>query len=43
MKYTDRLIGCCGLDSAGCEDTEITWGSELVKAVEAILQAAGMR
>ncbi len=31
------------LDSAGCEDTEITWGSEPVKAVEAILQAAGMR
>ena len=31
------------LDSAGCEDTEITWGSEPVGAVEAILQAAGMR
>ena len=31
------------LDSAGCEDTEITWGSEPVAAVEAVMQAAGLR
>ena len=31
------------LDSAGCEGTEITWGSEPVDAVEAIMQAAGRR
>ena len=31
------------LDSAGCADTEITWGSEPVEAVEAIMQAAGLR
>ena len=31
------------LDSAGCQDTEITWGSEPVAAVEAIMQAAGRR
>ncbi len=31
------------LDSAGCEDTEITWGNEPVEAVEAIMQAAGLR
>ena len=31
------------LDSAGCEDTEITWGSEPVDAVEAIMTAAGLR
>ena len=31
------------LDSAGCEDTEITWGSEPVAAVESIMQAAGLR
>ena len=31
------------LDSAGCADTEITWGAEPVDAVEAIMQAAGLR
>ena len=31
------------LDSAGCADTEITWGSNPVEAVEAIMQAAGLR
>ena len=31
------------LDSAGCEDVVITWGSEPVEAVEAIMQAAGLR
>ena len=31
------------LDSAGCEDTEITWGRAPVEAVEAIMQAAGLR
>ena len=31
------------LDSAGCADTKITWGSEPVEAVEAIMQAAGLR
>ena len=31
------------LDSAGCEDVEITWGSDLVEPVEAIMQAAGLR
>ena len=31
------------LDSAGCENTEITWGSEPVAAVEAVMQAAGLR
>ena len=31
------------LDSAGCESTEITWGSQPVEAVEAIMQAAGLR
>ncbi len=31
------------LDSAGCADTEITWGSEPVEAVEAVMQAAGLR
>lgn len=31
------------LDSAGCETTEITWGSEPVTAVEAVMQAAGLR
>ena len=31
------------LDSAGCEDVEITWGSNLVAPVEAIMQAAGLR
>ena len=31
------------LDSAGCEDTEIIWGSQPVKAVEAIMQTAGQR
>lgn len=31
------------LDSAGCEDMEITWGSEPVEPVEAIMQAAGLR
>ena len=31
------------LDSAGCEDVKITWGSDLVAPVEAIMQAAGLR
>ena len=31
------------LDSAGCADTEITWSSEPVAPVEAIMQAAGLR
>ena len=31
------------LDSAGCEGMVITWGSEPVEAVEAIMQAAGLR
>ena len=31
------------LDSAGCEDVEITWSSTPVEAVEAIMQAAGLR
>ena len=31
------------LDSAGCETVEITWGSEPIEPVEAIMQAAGLR
>lgn len=31
------------LDSAGCADVEITWGSEPVEPVEAIMRAAGLR
>ena len=31
------------LDSAGCADVDITWGSEPVAAVEAVVQAAGLR
>ena len=31
------------LDSAGCEDVEITWGNDPVEAIEAIMQAAGVR
>ena len=31
------------LDSAGCENVEITWGSNPVEAVEAIMQSAGLR
>ena len=31
------------LDSAGCEDVEVTWGSDPVESVEAIMQAAGLR
>lgn len=31
------------LDSAGCADVEITWGSEPVEPVEAIMQVAGLR
>ena len=31
------------LDSAGCEDVEITWGSDPVDPVEAIMQTAGLR
>ena len=31
------------LDTAGCADTEIFWGSEPVEPVEAIMQAAGLR
>ena len=31
------------LESAGCEYVEITWGSDPVEPVEAIMQAAGLR
>ena len=31
------------MDSAGCADVEITWGSGPVEPVEAIMQAAGLR
>ena len=31
------------LDSAGCAEVEITWGSEAVGPVEAVMQAAGLR
>ena len=31
------------LGSAGCEDVEITWGSDPVEPVEAIMQTAGLR
>ena len=31
------------LDRAGCEDAEITWGSDPVEPVEVIMQAAGLR
>ena len=31
------------LDSAGCENVEITWGSNPVEPVEVIMQAAGLR
>lgn len=31
------------LDSAGCEAIELTWGSDPVEPVEAIMQAAGLR
>ena len=31
------------LDSVGCEDVEITWGSDPVEPVEAIMQTAGLR
>ena len=31
------------LDSAGCAEVEITWGSDPVEPVEAIMQAAGLR
>ena len=31
------------LDSAGCEHVEITWGSDPVEPVEAIMQTAGLR
>ena len=31
------------LDSAGCGEAEITWGSAPVESVEAIMQAAGLR
>ena len=31
------------LDSAGCGEVEITWGSDPVEPVEAIMQAAGLR
>ncbi len=31
------------LDTAGCADTEITWGSDPVEPIEAIMQAAGLR
>ena len=31
------------LDSAGCEDVEITWGSSPIEPVEAIMQTTGLR
>lgn len=31
------------LDSAGCADVDITWGSQPSAAVEAVMQAAGLR
>lgn len=31
------------MDSAGCAEDEITWGSEPIESVEAIMQAAGLR
>ena len=31
------------LDSAGCEKVEITWGSDSVEPIEAIMQTAGLR
>ena len=31
------------LDSAGCADVEIVWGSTPAESVEAIMQAAGLR
>ena len=31
------------LNSAGCEDVEITWGRDPIEPVEAIMQAAGLR
>ena len=31
------------LDSAGCADAQITWGSQPVEAVEAVMQVAGLR
>ena len=31
------------LDTAGCADTDITWGNELPEPVEAVMQAAGLR
>ncbi len=31
------------LDTAGCADTEITWGSDPAAPVEAIMQAMGLR
>ena len=31
------------LDSAGCENVEVIWGSDPVEPVEAIMQAAGLR
>ena len=31
------------LDSAGCENAEVTWGSDPAEPVEAIMQAAGLR
>ena len=31
------------LDSAGCENVEVTWGSDPVEPVETIMQAAGLR
>lgn len=31
------------LDDAGCAEVEITWGSEPVEPVEAIMRSAGLR
>ena len=31
------------MDSAGCEEAEISWGGAPVEAVEAVMQAAGLR
>lgn len=40
---TIETSGSSLLDSAGCEDVKITWGSNPVEPVEAIMQSAGLR
>lgn len=43
--YQDLLSGNARelLDVAGCQDTEIFWGSDPVEPIEAIMEAAGLR